>query len=267
LAAAKAIDVKVGASAGKEPEFDSYSEASGEEELGEGSESGEGGPEGEGSEEGSQSGEEKASDIESTSEAELEMIEEELETRAAALKELPYTFEAPQTYDDLVSLFKGWSAADQLTIVERLIILYNPKLGPDAREKLVKIMELLFEHLDVSSAGNVDMEYIKGLEKHLIGLCRQSSVPFARFAKEKITNVRDCLNKALRSTKLKQAMVSLGDILFFKIVAQVYSTSDMFHPVVTPTLLLICQYLAQASVNSNRDVLSGLLLCDLLHEV
>lgn len=197
-----------------------------------------------------------------------EMIEEELKVRNAASEELPFTFEAPESYDDLLELLENRSTEDQITIIERIIILHNPKLGPEAREKLERFMDILLEHLETASFSiPVDVKYIKSIETHCITLCRQFPTQFAYSCRAKLTFLRDTLNKSLSSIKMKQSMPTLSELMFFKLLARVYSTSDLVHPVITPALLLMCQYLSQAQVITVQDAIAGLFLCDLVHEV
>lgn len=205
--------------------------------------------------------------------SELPQYDDDLEADSGGIedlkKELPYTFEAPETYKDLIALFEGWSRENILIIIQRIIILHNPKLGPDAREKLEIFMKLLLRHYEAVSfeLPIEDMEYIRGIESHLISLCRQFPAAFALYSKEKITILRNSFNKSLLSSKLKPRMPSFSTLLLFKLIGHVFSTSDLFHLVVSPTMILIAQFLSQACVASYQDMYSGLFLCEIIFEV
>jgi nucleolar protein 14 len=215
----------------------------------------------------------------SESGSETDMIEEEVDVseldeieikeREEASKELPFTFDAPETYEDLKTVFNGWSIENQLTIIERIIILNNPKLGLECRDNLERFMNILLQHYEtVSSSAPFDMDYIKGIEMHLIGLCRQCSMAFAILSKEKIIKLSNSLNKAIRSSlNRRTSMASFPTLLFFKLLTNVFSTSDLFHLVISPAMLLMSQYISQSHILTAQDLMSGLFICELLYEV
>jgi hypothetical protein len=61
--------------------------------------------------------------------------------------------------------------------------------------------------------------------------------------------------------------LDLSDLLLFKLIANLYPVSDFQHPVITPTLVLMCQCLSQTFLTSGRDVCVSLFICNLLLEV
>ena len=48
---------------------------------------------------------------------------------------------------------------------------------------------------------------------------------------------------------------------------QIFPGSDLSHPVMTPMILLMAQYLALAPIKTHRDMASGLFICQLLYDV
>lgn len=59
---------------------------------------------------------------------------------------------------------------------------------------------------------------------------------------------------------------SLGRLLFFQVLGQVFSVSDLKNEVVFPASLILSQCLVQCPVTTVRDVASGLLCCSILLE-
>ena len=57
---------------------------------------------------------------------------------------------------------------------------------------------------------------------------------------------------------------SLGKVLFLQLLGRIYSVTDLQHALVTPAMLLMCQYLTQCPVISLQDVSTGLLVCSVL---
>ena len=50
-----------------------------------------------------------------------------------------------------------------------------------------------------------------------------------------------------------------------KLLVCIFPGSDLEHKVMTPLIQNMCQYLSFASIRNERDLLSGLFICDLLH--
>jgi hypothetical protein len=79
----------------------------------------------------------EVSDVESMeSESEAEVVADSPDVDTAGSSELPYLFDAPTKYEELVSLLDNRSVQDCDTILTRVRALYNPKLAHENKEKL-----------------------------------------------------------------------------------------------------------------------------------
>ena len=58
-----------------------------------------------------------------------------------------------------------------------------------------------------------------------------------------------------------------GDLILLTAVATIFPTSDHFHPVVTPSMLVICRWLSQVALDSVRLVAVGSYLATLAVQV
>lgn len=58
-----------------------------------------------------------------------------------------------------------------------------------------------------------------------------------------------------------------SELALLKLIGEVWSTSDLRHPVVSPAMLLIAQYLGQGRIRSLADIASGLFLCAITQQV
>lgn len=58
-----------------------------------------------------------------------------------------------------------------------------------------------------------------------------------------------------------------SELALLRLIGAIWSTSDLSHPVVTPAMLLIGQYLGQCRVRNLSDLASGLFLCTLVLQV
>ena len=58
-----------------------------------------------------------------------------------------------------------------------------------------------------------------------------------------------------------------SELALLRLIGEVWSTSDLRHPVVSPTMILIGQYLGQGRIRTVADIASGLFLCSLTYQV
>lgn len=104
------------------------------------------------------------------------------------------------------------------------------------------------------------MHLINRLSLQIYDLVQQIPEYTIKYFKEKIDYQK---NSLVRNNKFP----GITDLFLFKLFGKVFSTSDFHHNIITPTLLLIGQYLSQCQVINGKDLISGLFLCNLLYEV
>ncbi|XP_077992543.1 nucleolar protein 14-like isoform X2 [Glandiceps talaboti] len=180
-----------------------------------------------------------------------------------AKKEIPYTFEAPRTYDDLLSLIGGHSTNDQIIILDRLRKCYHPSLAEGNKEKLETLFSLLVEYYgDLANERPLKMDLIDKLVRHLYELCQQSPMKSAEVLQSVITDKYEEFDSVCeKKTKVKYP--DLGILLSFKLVSLLFPTSDFRHCVVTPTMLFMSQILTHCQPTNHKDVAVGLFVCSL----
>lgn len=174
-----------------------------------------------------------------------------------AAQELPFTFEAPSNYDEFLALIQTRSPEDQILIIKRLKVIYNPKISAENKQKIESLTRILYEHL--LNIGCADFELLKSYQSHFIDLAR-TSVSFPKFYNSKLAKLQTTFS-------LKHKMPSSGHLVIFMDLASIYSTSDLHHSVIIPTTLFLCQVLEQAPMMTVTDVFSGLFICHILYLV
>nr|XP_015305527.2 nucleolar protein 14 isoform X2 [Macaca fascicularis] len=91
----------------------------------------------------------------------------------AAGDELPYTFAAPESYEELRSLLLGRSMEEQLLVVERIQKCNHPSLAEGNKAKLEKLFGFLLEYVgDLATDDPPDLRVIDKLVVHLYNLCQ-----------------------------------------------------------------------------------------------
>ncbi|KAJ3312530.1 NADH:ubiquinone oxidoreductase [Blyttiomyces sp. JEL0837] len=172
---------------------------------------------------------------------------------------LPYTFKAPETHADFLGYVKGRSAADHATIVHRIRVLYHLKLGGQNKAKLETLLSVLFQHVDyVAKKAPVEVAVIEALTKHIHELSKQFSVLAGDICRKRILLMH---RRAQKTERKELALPWLEDIIFLKLVAKIFSVSDMRHSVGLPAMLVMSELLSLSRVQNGRQALSGLLIC------
>ncbi|XP_071170324.1 nucleolar protein 14-like isoform X2 [Mytilus edulis] len=184
-----------------------------------------------------------------------------------ARKELPYTFKAPENYEDLLELLQTQTESDQLIIIDRIIKCHHPSLAEGNKQKLESLFSFLVQYYgDLTLQEPPCLSLADKLVPVLYGLTQQSSVPAAIAVLDQIKDRQEEYDTICDKKAGRGLYPGLDTLLLLKLVAVLFPTSDFRHPVTTPTMLFICQMLAQTPVNHERDVAVGLFLCNLCLE-
>uniref|UniRef100_A0A3Q3K7X5 NOP14 nucleolar protein homolog (yeast) n=1 Tax=Monopterus albus TaxID=43700 RepID=A0A3Q3K7X5_MONAL len=217
------------------------------------------------------------SDLDSEQESEDEdRIQENKETNAkpqkskeemkaqqeAAKAELPYTFTVPETFNDLKDLLHGHTPDNQRLIVARTQKCNHPSLGVGNKLKLQ--VQYIIETVWLSVGVHWRTAHTVSTEK-LYALCQM----FPEAACNVMQNVlRDAGHSVEEVLEVKghAAFPTLDMLIYLKVTALLFPTSDFRHPVTTPALLYISQALTKCPVRSLQDVMAALVLCCLAVE-
>ena len=110
----------------------------------------------------------------------------------AARKELPYTFNAPAAYEDLVSMLADHNPQDQLTIIARLRKCTHPSLAEGNKDKLELTLTFLIQYFgDMASDSPPQLELIDKLTVPIYEMSQQFPVKTAEVINEYLTGGHD----------------------------------------------------------------------------
>ncbi|KAK5666794.1 nucleolar complex protein 14, variant 2 [Batrachochytrium dendrobatidis] len=216
--------------------------------------------------------EDESNEDSSNSDQETESISKASDTIATTEdqdnEQVPYVLVAPESIEDLLTLLDGKSATYQQTAIKRLRILNNVRLGSECKQNLSRLSMLLLDYRDhVVSLSPPNIALLKVLEGHTVELGRLFSAQTAEYSLQRITAIQGALVKSMSAgSKKHTGFPNLADLYFFRIVGEVFCTSDMQHTVVTPTILLMSQFLGQCPISTAQDAMSGLFLCEIFSE-
>lgn len=195
------------------------------------------------------------------------LSKEELKAQQDAAKaELPYTFTAPESYNDLKDLLSGHTSENQRLIVARTQKCNHPSLAAGNKLKLQKFFGFLLEYIgDLATKSPPDLATVDKLIPELYGLCQMFPDTACKSLQRVIGDEAHSMEEALEG-KGHAPFSKLDMVLYLKVTSQLFPTSDFRHPVTTPALLYISQALTKCPVRSLQDVTVGLVLCCLVVE-
>ncbi|XP_047227740.1 nucleolar protein 14 [Girardinichthys multiradiatus] len=233
-------------------------------------------------EEGSSEDEEGHSDLESEQESENEdkhedeasssnqqksLSREELKAQQEAAKaELPYTFTAPESYKDLKDLLNGHTSDNQRLIVARTQKCNHPSLAAGNKLKLQKLVDFLIQYVgELAARSPPELSTIDKLIPELYSLCQMFPEAACQSMQSILGDAAHSMDEVIE-VKGHAAFPTLDMLVYLKVAALLFPTSDFRHPVTTPALLYISQTLTKCPVRSLQDLTSGLVLCCLAVE-
>ncbi|XP_055905814.1 nucleolar protein 14 homolog [Eupeodes corollae] len=179
---------------------------------------------------------------------------------------LPFTIEMPSSYEELKKLLSKYSADEQGILVERIIKYNHPKIEPKNKDKISKLFSFLLQYVHdlFASASIKDVNnsflVINKLNPFLYDLMHLDPEMTS-------TCIVDVIQQKYSEYKKHEKLYpSLDTLVFFKIVSNMYTTSDYRHYVVTPCYIFMSHILSKARVRTRQDIAMGLFLVTLVLE-
>ncbi|XP_077354608.1 nucleolar protein 14 [Festucalex cinctus] len=209
------------------------------------------------------------SDLESEQESEEEEVEinqkkseeEKKAQQEAAKAELPYTFTVPESSKDLEKLLRGHTPDNQRLIIARTQKCNHPSLAVGNKLKLQNLVGFLLEYLgELVCRRPPELPTVDKLIPEVYSLCQMFPEAACKSMQTIIGDAAHSMEEVLE-VKGNAAFPTLDMLIYLKVAALLFPTSDFRHPVTTPALLYIGQALTKCPVRSLQDVTSGLVLC------
>ena len=139
----------------------------------------------------------------------------------------------PSSVEEFEATMESLDKRQRLKHIENIAEVYHPRLAEGNKDRMNKFVGILFEYiLRESEKGSSDVDMINGialLVKKLSELYNQALVEVAR---HKVNEVHD---RAGRHT--------IADLILFAMIGDLFSTSDHYHLVVTPSLIVMNEIL------------------------
>ncbi|XP_056410979.1 nucleolar protein 14 [Hyla sarda] len=181
-------------------------------------------------------------------------------TAKEASAQLPFTFDVPESYEDLQSLLGEKPTGQQVTILERIQKCNHPSLAQGNKAKLEKLFGFLLDYImDLVEQETPDLQTVDKMIIPLYNLCQMFPEAAADCVRDALRDISRNLDEVIES-KGRAPFPALYVLLYFKITAMLFPTSDFWHPVVTPAFAVMSQLLTKCPVTSLEDVAAGLFI-------
>ncbi|KAL2711161.1 putative nucleolar complex protein 14 [Kluyveromyces marxianus] len=166
----------------------------------------------------------------------------------------------PQNHEEILDFLEKYPIEEHPVLVKSIIKTYQPKLAEGNKERLGKFAGVLLRHILFLSnedySENVDK--IAELHNELIAILKALSEKFAIPLSEECRIIINEIQKRFKESQFYG--LSPADLVFFSLVGMLFSSSDHYHLIITPCLLLIGEFLEQIRFNTVQKLLFGSLL-------
>ncbi|KAK9474271.1 nucleolar protein 14, partial [Dipodascopsis tothii] len=174
---------------------------------------------------------------------------------AAEPSKVAFTYPCPATYGEFAEIIAGVEPADVPVVVDRIIVLHHPSLAKDNKVKLMKFGGIVLEHvLALVDESELTQDVLNALLGHLHKLCQAYPDVLAGAFRVKLAAVRERMDAAVAGRETDYPLPS--DMLLFAVIGMLFSTSDHFHLVATPAMLLMEKHLSQVRVANLGELAS-----------
>lgn len=166
----------------------------------------------------------------------------------------------PSTHEQFAEQLGALESSKIIGHIKKISEVYHPKLAQGNKEKMDKFVGILFEHiLYLGNQPDCDSQLVDDLTKLVRTMAEQYNQALVETVRAEIEQLQQ---RIVNKTVKKQ------DLVFFAVLGYIFSASDHYHLVITPTLILMNQFLNSCiSVLDNislQELGQGLFVCDVL---
>lgn len=166
----------------------------------------------------------------------------------------------PSTHEQFAEQLSTLESSKIIPHIKKIVEVYHPRLAEGNKERMDNFVGILFEHiLHLANQDTCDSKLIDDLTKLVRTMAEQYNQALVETVREEIARVQQ---------RIVDKTTEKKDLVFFVTLGYIFSASDHFHLVITPTLILMNQFLN--SCISDLDTITlhsmgqGLFVCDAL---
>ncbi|KAI0418002.1 nucleolar protein 14 [Xylaria grammica] len=154
----------------------------------------------------------------------------------------------PKTLNQFLDISRSLSPEQIPALVQKVRILYHPKLASENKSNLASFSRVLVQYLLhlSNTPGPSPFATLERIIRHLHSLAKSFPID--------ISEEFRCQIDAFASRCLSPTP---GDLVVLMAIGTIFPPSDAFHPVITPAILLIARYLGQKIPKTTIDYAQG----------
>ncbi|CAN4122028.1 unnamed protein product [Withania somnifera] len=181
--------------------------------------------------------------------------------------ELPYTIEAPKTLEEFTSLIDNCSDDQVIEAIRRIRAFNAITVAAENKKKMQVFYGVLLQYFAVlANKKPLNFKLLNLLVKPLMEMSASTPYFAAICARQRLQRTRTQFCEDLKHTG-KSSWPSLKTIFLLRLWSTIFPCSDFRHCVMTPSILLMCEYLMRCPIICGRDIAIGSFLCSLLLSV
>ncbi|KAF2970922.1 hypothetical protein GQX73_g2689 [Xylaria multiplex] len=157
----------------------------------------------------------------------------------------------PETLEQFLDISRALSPEQIPTLVQKVRILYHPKLASENKPKLASFSRVLVQYLFhlSNTISPPPFAALESITRHLHSLAKSFPIDIAE---EFRSQINDLASRFMSPT--------LGDLVVLMAIGTIFPPSDAFHPVTTPAMLLITRYMGQKIPKTTIDYVQGVFM-------
>ncbi|XP_048318626.2 uncharacterized protein LOC107429082 isoform X1 [Ziziphus jujuba] len=185
----------------------------------------------------------------------------------SARLELPYLIEAPKNLEELCVLLDNCSNTDIVLIINRIRASNAIKLAAENRKKMQVFYGVLLQYFAVlANKKPLNIGLLDLLVKPLMEMSTEIPYFAAICARQRILRTRTQLCEIIKNPETS-CWPSAKTLFLLRLWSLIFPCSDFRHAVMTPAILLMCEYLMRCPIVSGRDIAVGSFLCAMILSV
>ncbi|KAJ0094969.1 hypothetical protein Patl1_16643 [Pistacia atlantica] len=188
-------------------------------------------------------------------------------TKLSGQPDIPYIIEAPKSLDEFCALLDNCSNADKILVINRIRASNAIKLAAENRKKMQVFYGVLLQYFAVlPNKKPLNFELLNLLVKPLMEMSVEIPYFAAICARQRILRTRTQFCDAIKHPE-NSCWPSLKTLILLRLWSMIFPCSDFRHVVMTPAILLMCEYLMRCPIVSGQDIAVGSFLCSMILNV
>ncbi|KAG6708692.1 nucleolar protein 14 isoform X1 [Carya illinoinensis] len=197
----------------------------------------------------------------------LDAKKDKTDGKHSSTSDLPYLIEAPKSFEELSALLGNRSNNDIMLILNRIRTSNAIKLAAENRKKMQVFYGMLLQYFAIlANKKPLNFELLNLLLKPLMEMSVEIPYFAAICARQRILRVRMQLCEIIKDPEIS-SWPSSKTLFLLRLWSMIFPCSDFRHVVMTPAILLMCEYLMRCPIVLGRDIAMGSFLCSMLLSV